>query len=154
MKTLLFVLLWIAALTPITTGPVVKALQNGQSKPTGIGCGRGIGPGSPNCRQFEGNTIYRVGGEVSAPKLIFPEQVDYQPPTLFANSSDVVCPCTAVLRVVVGRDGLVHYPRIVRDVNPELDRRALAWVKKWRFEPARKNDKPVDVETNLEVRFR
>jgi TonB family protein len=91
---------------------------------------------------------------VSAPRLIFPDQRNHQPPTLLERSSDIGCPCTAVLWVVVGSDGLVHYPRIVRNVNAELNRKALEWVKKWRFEPARKNDKPIDVETTLEVRFR
>lgn len=31
---------------------------------------------------------------------------------------------------------------------------AIVWVKKWRFEPGRKDDKTVAVETNLEVTFR
>jgi TonB family protein len=91
---------------------------------------------------------------VSAPRLIFPEQRDHQPPTLFINSTSIPCPCTAVVRAVVGRDGLVHYPRIIRSADTELDRMAIEWVKKWKFEPARKSDKSVAVETNLEVKFR
>ena len=91
---------------------------------------------------------------MSAPKLIVPEQRDYQPPTLLSNLSNAGCPCTVVLSVVVGRDGLVHAPRVVRHVDAEWDSMAIEWVKKWRFEPARKDDKPVAVETNLEVRFR
>jgi outer membrane biosynthesis protein TonB len=76
------------------------------------------------------------------------------PPTLFANPSNITCPCTAVLWAVVGRDGLVHYPQVVRHVDAELDKRAIEWVKKWKFEPARKSDKSAAVETNLEVTFR
>jgi TonB family protein len=91
---------------------------------------------------------------VSAPRLIVPEQRDYQTPTLLSNLSNAACPCTVVLRVIVGRDGLVHAPRIVRHVDADLDGMAIEWVKKWRFEPARKDEKPVAVETNLEVRFR
>ena len=91
---------------------------------------------------------------MSAPRLIFPEQRDHEPPTLFASSSNIVCPCTAVLWAVVGRDGRVHYPRLVRHLDAELDGSAIEWVKKWKFEPARRSNKPVAAEINLEVKLR
>ena len=158
MKTVLNSVFWFAALAGITISCAVAAQQSGKPQPSGIGGSWGTGPsglgsGPQNCRQFKGDTICRVGGEVSAPRLIFPEQRDHQP-TLVANSSHIACPCTAVLWAVVGRDGLVRYPQVVRHVDAELDRRAIEWVKKWRFEPARKSDKSVAVETNLEVNFR
>lgn len=146
-----------AVLAGVTLGCAAAAQQGGKPEPSGSGASWGRGPGWPgpqNCGQFKGQTICRVGGEVSAPRLIFPEQRDYQSPTLFTNSSSIPCPCTAVVWAVVGRDGLVHYPRIIRSVDTELDRRAIEWVKKWRFEPARKSGKSVAVETNLEVKFR
>jgi TonB family protein len=159
MKNSLYSVFWFAALAGLTLSCAAVAQQSGKPQPSGVGGSwgkgpSGLGPGSQNCRQFKGDTICRVGGEVSAPRLIFPEQRDHQPPTLFANSSNIVCPCTAVLWAVVGRDGRVHSLRVVRHVDAELDSRAIEWVKKWRFEPARKSEKPVAVETNLEVKFR
>ncbi len=91
---------------------------------------------------------------MSAPGLIVPEQRDHQTPTLLANSSNLGCPCTVVVWAVVGSDGLVRATRIVRRVDARLDGMAIVWVKKWRFEPGRKDDKTVAVETNLEVTFR
>jgi TonB family protein len=158
MKNFRHQVFWFAVLAGITIVCAAAAQQSGKPQPSGRGGSEGRNPSAlefpQNCRQFNGHTICRVGGEVSAPRLIFPEQRDHQPPTLFANSSNITCPCTAVLWVVVGRDGLVHYPRIIRSVDRELDRRAIEWVQKWKFEPARKSNKPVAVETNLEVKFR
>jgi TonB family protein len=159
MKNFLYSVLWFAALAAITTSWAAAPKQTNTTHPSGTGdsSGKGplgSGPGPQQCRQFKGDIICRVGGEVSAPKLIVPEQRDRQPPTLLANSSNTGCPCTVVLRAVVGRDGLVHDLRVVRRVDAELDSMAIEWVKKWKFEPAKKNDETVAVETNLEVKFR
>ena len=91
---------------------------------------------------------------MSAPRLLVPEQREHQGPTLLANSANLGCPCTVVVWAVVGRDGRVHDPRVVRRVDAKLDGMAIEWVKKWRFEPGRKNNQTVAVETDLEVRFR
>ena len=155
MKTVLSSVCRFAALASITMG--CAGAQIGKPQPSGSGGSAGrnssVLEGPQNCRQFKGGTICRVGGEISAPRLIFPEQRDQQQPTLFANLSNIACPCTAVLWVVVGRDGLVHYPQLVRHLDAEGDRRAIEWVKKWKFQPARKGNKSVAVETNLEVMF-
>jgi Gram-negative bacterial TonB protein C-terminal len=146
-----------AVLAGITLSFAAAAQQGDKPQPSNVGGSWGTGPGWPdlqNCRQFKGQTVCRVGGEVSAPRLIFPEQRDHQPPTLFTNSTSIPCPCTAAVWAVVGRDGLVHYPRIIRSVDTELDRRAIEWMQKWKFEYGRKSNKAVAVETNLEVKFR
>ena len=159
MKNFLYSVLWFAGLTAITTIWAAALQQGGTTHPSGIddssGNGpSGVGPGRPKCRQFKGDIVCRVGGEVSAPRLIVPEQRDHQTPTLLANSSNLGCPCTVAVWAVIGRDGLVHDPRVVRRVDAKLDGMAIEWVKKWRFEPGRRNDKTVAVETNLEVTFR
>jgi protein TonB len=159
MKNFLYSALSFAALATITTIWAAGLQQSAttHASTTGNSSGNGpsgVGPGGPQkCRQFKGDIVCRVGGEVSAPKLTVPEQRYHQSPTLLANSSNLGCPCTVVVWAVVGRDGLVHDPRVVRRVDARLDDMAIEWVKKWRFEPGRKNDKTVAVETNLEVTF-
>jgi len=159
MKNFLYSVLGFAALAAIAMSWAAAPQRSDTTHPsaaddTGEGLS-GLGPGGPQkCRQFKGDIICRVGGEVSVPKLIVPEQRDYQPPTLLSNSSNAGCPCSVVLWVVVGVRRTSSCPRVVRHVDAELDGMAIEWVKKWRFEPARKHDKPVAVETNLEVKFR
>ena len=61
---------------------------------------------------------------------------------------------TVILAVVVDVDGNVPEVKVVRSVTTELDQKAVEAVRKWKFEPARKNGLPVPVLINVEVNFR
>ena len=54
---------------------------------------------------------------------------------------------------MVGSDGRVHDVRVQRTLGMGLDERAVEAVKRWKFEPARKDGQPVAVQVNVEVRF-
>jgi protein TonB len=62
---------------------------------------------------------------------------------------------TVLLEILVTRDGMVSEVKIHRSSGyPVLDRSALAAVKKWSFEPARRGDEPVDMWVRVPVKFR
>jgi protein TonB len=50
-------------------------------------------------------------------------------------------------------DGRVHNPRVVRSLGMGLDEKALAVVKLWKFDPGKKDGRPVAVEMGLEISF-
>jgi TonB family protein len=50
-------------------------------------------------------------------------------------------------------DGRVHNPRVVRSLGMGLDEKALAAVKLWKFDPGKKDGRPVAVEMGLEISF-
>ena len=58
-----------------------------------------------------------------------------------------------IVEVVVGVDGSVHDPKIVRSLSPELDAETVKTVGQWKFKPATKDGKPVAVKMNIEVSF-
>jgi TonB family protein len=58
-----------------------------------------------------------------------------------------------VLDIVVGVDGRVHSPRVVRSLGMGLDEKAIEKVNIWKFDPAKKDGRPVAVEMNIEVAF-
>ena len=58
-----------------------------------------------------------------------------------------------VLQLVVGPDGLPRDIRVVQTLGLGLDEKAIEAVKKWRFEPAKKDGKPVAVAVNIQVDF-
>lgn len=62
---------------------------------------------------------------------------------------DVVVPVV----IVVGEDGSVTSAEIEASVGPEFDRAALANVKGWTFEPARRDGKAVTAKIRSVVRF-
>src|SRR5208283_5329255 len=61
---------------------------------------------------------------------------------------------TGVLWVVVGADGKPRDIRVARTLGLGLDEKAIEAVKTWRFEPGKKDDKPVATMINVEVTFR
>ena len=58
-----------------------------------------------------------------------------------------------VLNIIVGTDGRVHSPRVVRSLGMGLDEKAIEGVKTWKFDPSKKDGRAVAVEMNIEVAF-
>lgn len=58
------------------------------------------------------------------------------------------------ISVYIGADGRIHRPIIPRKLGLGLDENALSVLPLWRFEPARKQDKPVALQQSVEVDFR
>jgi len=58
-----------------------------------------------------------------------------------------------VLSVVVGADGQIHDSKVSRKAGYGLDENAMNVLSLWRFEPGRKQDKPVPVQLNLQMSF-
>jgi len=59
-----------------------------------------------------------------------------------------------VLMVLVRRDGSVGAASVSEGLEASLDRSALRTVKEWKFAPAMRNGKTVEVVLEVEVRFR
>ena len=58
-----------------------------------------------------------------------------------------------ILESVITSGGVPTALRIVKGLAEEVDRAAIEAVKQWRFEPARKDRKPVAVRVTIEVVF-
>jgi TonB family protein len=89
-----------------------------------------------------------VGGGVSAPKAIYAPEAEYS-----EEARKVKHMGTVVLWLVVGTDGKPRDIRVLRTLGLGLDEKAIEAVKNWRFEPAKKDGKPVAVQINVEVNF-
>lgn len=129
--------------------------SNGTGSGSGIGSGGGGGVGSgegpgfgPGYGGGTGGGVFRVGGGVSAPKEIYAPEPEYSEEARKVKQMGVV-----VLRLVVGSDGNPRDIQVVRALGLGLDEKAIEAVRKWRFEPARKDGKPVAVAVNIEVNF-
>lgn len=114
----------------------------------GIGSGRGPGVG-PGWGGGIGGGPYRVGGGVSAPRILYQPDPEYSEEARKAKYQG-----TVVLWVVVGPDGRTKDIRVQRSLGLGLDEKAIEAVKTWKFEPARKDGQPVAVQINVEVNFR
>ena len=114
-----------------------------------ISLGRGIGISLGPSQQVEGVPAYRVGGRITPPRAIHAPDPRYSREALKKRIQG-----TVVLWVVVEPDGTASRIRVQKSLGYGLDEEAIEAVKKWRFEPSRKNGIPVAVQINIEVNFR
>lgn len=119
----------------------------------GTGVGGGVGPGrGPGVGPGEGGGIgsgvYRVGGGVSAPVVIFRVEPLYSEEARKVKHQGVV-----VLWAIVRKDGSLEILKLVRGLGLGLDESAIKALKQWRFRPGMKDGVPVDVALNVEVSF-
>ena len=119
----------------------------GSSGGVGTGIGAGVGPGEGG---GTGGGIYKAGvGGVSSPRILYKPDPEYTEEARKAKYQGV-----CVLWLVVGPDGTPHDVRVSRALGMGLDQKAIEAVRQWKFEPARKDGKPVSVMVNVEVNFR
>jgi len=59
-----------------------------------------------------------------------------------------------VLELVVGPDGLPRDITVSRTLSSEFDKAAMEAVRKWKFDPATRDGKPVATAIKVEVNFR
>ncbi len=58
-----------------------------------------------------------------------------------------------MLSIVVTAEGTVRDPQVTRGLDKDLDKNAVECVKKWKFEAATKDGKPVATHVAVEVSF-
>jgi len=117
-------------------------LGGGIGSGTGTGVGSGSGPGvGPGSGGGIGGGVYRVGGGVLPPKVLYDPDPDYSDAARRAKYQG-----TVVLWVVVGADG--------RSLGMGLDEKAVEAVRRWKFDPAKKDGQAVAVQISIEVNFR
>jgi protein TonB len=139
---------------PLSHLPSVPSNGTGSGGGIGSGSGGGVGSGEgpgfgPGHGGGTGGGAYRVGGGVSGPRLTFSPDPEYSEEARKAKFQG-----TCVLWVVVGADGRPRDIRVARTLGLGLDEKAIEAVKTWRFEPGKKDDKPVATMINVEVTFR
>jgi TonB family protein len=124
----------------------VGGIGSGSGGGIGSGKGGGLGPGQGGGM---GGGVYRIGGGVSAPALLFKVEPEYSEEARKAKFQG-----TVVLYVVVDEKGQPRDLKVVRPLGLGLDEKAIEAVQKWRFRPGQLNGKPVSVAATIEVNFR
>jgi len=76
---------------------------------------------------------------------------DTQPPEALATPNPLVVPAVKVkVSFIIGADGRVHSPLILRSGGPVGDRNILQTVRSWRYRPATCNGVPTEAEGKIE----
>jgi TonB family protein len=112
----------------------------------GVGHGPGVGPGSGG---GIGGGVFKVGGGISAPRPVSTPDPQYTEEARNAKTQG-----TCILWLVVDTGGHPRDIRVVHGLGYGLETKAIEAVKLWRFEPALRDGRPVNVQISVEVAFR
>ena len=94
-------------------------------------------------------TVFKVGGDVTPPHLTYDPEPEYSKKARKKKYQG-----TCVLTLIVGADGQPRNIQVTHTLGMGLDEKAIEAVKKWKFDPARKEGKPVAVKIYVQVNFR
>jgi len=137
----------LAKLGPASNGPGSGGgIGSGSGGGVGSGKGGGFGPGEGG---GVGGGVYKVGGGVTAPVVIFKKDPEYSEEARKAKYQG-----TVLLAIEVSPDGRATNIRVVRSLGLGLDEKAMEAVKQWKFKPGYRNGQPVTVAATIEVNFR
>jgi len=135
----------------LPSGPASNGtgMGGGIGSGSGGGIGSGTGPGvGPGHGGGIGGGVFRVGGGVSAPRVLENPAPDYSEEARKAKYQG-----TVVLWLIVDSNGRPRDVRVARSLGMGLDQKAMEAVKLWKFHPAMKDGTPVAVQINVEVNF-
>jgi len=92
--------------------------------------------------------VYHMTSRMTPPVLISKIQPDYPSAERRAGREG-----TVIVTAVVGNDGAVREPKVIRSVSPALDAAAVHAVMQWRYRPALLEDREVAVYTVVRLSF-
>jgi len=137
----------LAKIGPPSNGPGSGAgIGSGSGGGVGSGKGGGFGPGEGG---GAGGGVFRVGGGVTAPALLYKVEPEYSEEARKAKYQG-----TVLLYIEVDPNGHATNIRVARSLGLGLDEKAIEAVRKWKFKPGYKDGKPVTVAATIEVNFR
>lgn len=121
-------------------------MGNGSGGGVGSGKGGGFGPGEGG---GVGGGVFRVGGGVSAPTVLYKVDPEYSEEARKAKYSG-----TVLLSVIVDAEGHAKDIRVLKSLGMGLDEKAVEAVQKWKFKAGMKGGQAVSVRAQIEVNFR
>jgi protein TonB len=130
---------------------ITSSLAAGQS-PQGDSTRTNEAPTATPASAPKPEKVYRVGGDVKAPRAILQvqPQLDAQQKKGHQKQERTV---TTVFCIVIGKDGTVRSAVVSQSTDHKFDAEAIKVIKQWTFEPATKKGVPVAVEQMIGIDF-
>jgi periplasmic protein TonB len=92
--------------------------------------------------------VFDLGDGITPPKVT--HQVNPKPDS---GTKGFRITGQVLIALIVNSRGLPVNVHVLRSVDREIDASAVEAVRQWRFEPARRDGKPVAVRVTVEIRF-
>lgn len=112
-----------------------------------LGIGAQAAPAATAVQQEDnGETVFQMGPGVTPPRVTHQVQPDH-PSRGFRITG------TVLIGLVVGSSGEPREIKVLQSLDKDVDQAAARAVSQWRFDPAKKDGKPVAVRISVEIRF-
>lgn len=95
-----------------------------------------------------GELFYIQPGKIQVPQATYAPDPEYSEAARVAKDNG-----TVVLGVILGSDGIPGDIWVIRKLGLGLDQKAIEAVRRWRFQPAMRDGKPIPVLLAVEVNF-
>jgi TonB family protein len=92
--------------------------------------------------------VYKVGGDVTAPRILSKVEPEYTP-----EAKDAKIEGTVKLQAEVTPAGIAENIRVITSLDAGLDANAVTALSNWRFQPGTRNGDAVTVAVTIEVNF-
>jgi TonB family protein len=92
--------------------------------------------------------VYDLGPDITPPRVI------KQVPPNYSGSRGVRVVGSVTIALIVTSQGLPKDPHVTKSLEKDVDQSAVDAVRQWRFDPAKRDRKPVAVRIALEIEFR
>lgn len=92
--------------------------------------------------------IYKIGGDVSAPVLVYSVDAEFTQKAKRAKHEGV-----SIVSCIVDSSGMPQQVHTIQRLGMGLDEKALEAVRQYRFKPSMLHGEPVAVEITIEVNF-
>jgi TonB family protein len=137
------------ALTPVPVPTPRNAMPPAAGMGAGIGTGAGGGVGTKPPASPSPENVYKIGGGVSQPSILFKIEPEYSEEARKAKWQG-----TVGLSLVISQFGEPTNLKVTNSLGLGLDQQAIEAVQKWVFKPGRKDGQPVAVYANIQVTFK
>ncbi|WP_257453854.1 TonB-dependent receptor domain-containing protein [Archangium lipolyticum] len=82
-----------------------------------------------------------------------PVPLEAAPPVMPADAPPLAAPATVLLRLTIDAQGEVSHVEVRESAGVSFDRAAMAAAVRWRFQPARRGEVPLEVQADVPVTF-
>jgi len=93
--------------------------------------------------------VYKVGAGITPPRAIYAPNPEYTDKARRAKVNGIV-----IVSLIVTPEGNARDVQVIQSLTPDLDKKAVEAVSKWKFKPATKDGQPVAVQIKAEASFR
>jgi TonB family protein len=92
-------------------------------------------------------------GSPTDPSIKPPRALHTPEPRYSASARAQKIEGTVTISAIISADGHPYSVKVIKSLEPSLDANAIEAIKKWKFAPATKDERPIAVRLNVDMSY-